>query len=1095
MSIRLRTITLILLILSIGLLSCTDSNKSALQKEYSIQSQTGNSKNSTLFTRNIRVENAWSSPVLIDSISSENFSISQFHGPTLRLNDTSGGFINWRLAGLQSANNNFGLNEKLLYRESVASAWTDVSSNLGIGNGSVPEIKIHNTTGISYFTWINGGEIYLQKYDPQSGWTTPMFIGIGDQPANLMIDANGNADLYWIVSNSAQMYEIHTRRFFIETQTLSNTQMFLKQTNGNENLSASQITASYIGPELLFVWQEIRFDTVNNQLVNLALLSANFSPDTGWKQSMSVSNLSADIRIDQVKLATNQSAGSAELVYTFSQTNQFGSFLNAFSFVNDAWQMSSITPMSTTSLRQNYQFASNTNGDIIVAWAELKLDLPEPMNYLQVLQFNAQQGWSDNPISLGDGIPFFLPANGFSELPLDLPSINLNDNGTAVISWLNFSTDSVNIFVNHYSPTSGWQTQQLVNSSGSPYVTNASVHIDNSGSSTIVWTESQDLINGKQYDIYSSLYSQSGTPVQPPPTAVPIPNPPLNLPADHATLNSNCFSCHDGVAASTKPPTHVPTTDVCESCHIAIAWIPLLTVDHAQVIGTCVACHNGVIAQGKVITHLPVTDECAACHTIDLWIPAIAVDHSQVVGVCSDCHDGRVATGKSELHIATTEQCDICHNTQNWISISTTPAPGAPVALPGIPLGHEFFAGGCDTCHDGILASGKSSTHINASNNCASCHIAIAWVPVITVDHTNVIGVCSDCHNNVIATGQPAHHLNTLDICDVCHSSDFFIPIIALDHSALLGTCDDCHNNVIATGKSPAHILSSDVCQECHRLDAWLPAFGGGNTTQPSVGLPAGHEFFGIGCVTCHNGVDASGKVANHINTSDNCETCHNNGAWIPVRIVNHDSVLGSCDSCHNNVIAKGKSPFHEITELSCESCHTTSNWLIPSANPTPFDHSLVTGICIDCHNGIDASGKSPNHISTTDDCDTCHNSQLWIPVVTVDHNEVLGACDSCHDSPRSHNQVGIESLCDTCHATQTWFNPTNPLPAAGDPPPADGPPGNNPAPFDHSTTDAPCVDCHESPLTHIDVGVTSGCESCHSIDTWFNPNNPLPAP
>src|SRR5207302_693918 len=45
-----------------------------------------------------------------------------------------------------------------------------------------------------------------------------------------------------------------------------------------------------------------------------------------------------------------------------------------------------------------------------------------------------------------------------------------------------------------------------------------------------------------------------------------------------------------------KPPTHIATTNNCQSCHTTVAWLPVRIVDHTQVIGTCVSCHNGQIA-------------------------------------------------------------------------------------------------------------------------------------------------------------------------------------------------------------------------------------------------------------------------------------------------------------------------------------------------------------------------------------------------------------------------------------------------------------------------------------------------------------------
>jgi predicted CXXCH cytochrome family protein len=77
----------------------------------------------------------------------------------------------------------------------------------------------------------------------------------------------------------------------------------------------------------------------------------------------------------------------------------------------------------------------------------------------------------------------------------------------------------------------------------------------------------------------------------------------------------------------------------------------------------------------------------------------------------------------------------------------------------------------------------------------------------------------------------------------------------------------------------------------------------------------------------------------------------------------------------------------------NCDDCHSTVGWI-----PANFDHVNITGNCISCHNGADATGKHPTHINTTDICEDCHNNVVWTPADMVDHTQVLGTCFSCHD-------------------------------------------------------------------------------------------------
>ncbi|MDH5258336.1 MAG: hypothetical protein OEX07_10010, partial [Gammaproteobacteria bacterium] len=78
----------------------------------------------------------------------------------------------------------------------------------------------------------------------------------------------------------------------------------------------------------------------------------------------------------------------------------------------------------------------------------------------------------------------------------------------------------------------------------------------------------------------------------------------------------------------------------------------------------------------------------------------------------------------------------------------------------------------------------------------------------------------------------------------------------------------------------------------------------------------------------------------------------------------------------------------------------------------------------------------------TTDICEACHNSTGWVPAVTVDHNEVLGTCETCHAPPADHVAAGVTTACLDCHSTITWTAPTAslpPPPGAPAPAPAGG--------------------------------------------------------
>lgn len=566
---------------------------------------------------------------------------------------------------------------------------------------------------------------------------------------------------------------------------------------------------------------------------------------------------------------------------------------------------------------------------------------------------------------------------------------------------------------------------------------------------------------------------------------------PASLPGgvpDHALFVGNCINCHNGATASGKAPGHINTTDLCDACHqpAPALWAPVAAsaVDHTQVIGTCVSCHNNTTAPGKGPNHFNTTDVCDACHLSGPapWapVPASSVDHNEVLGLCSSCHDNVLATGKGPNHVQTTAECDSCHNTQAWI-----PATGG---TGGVPDHSTFAPGSCSSCHDGVNASGKHATHITSSDMCDACHqpFPATWAPVAAtaVDHNEVIGTCVSCHNNTVAPGKAPNHINTTDACDACHLPGptpwVSVPASAVDHNEVLGLCSSCHDNVIATGKSPSHIPTTVECDSCHTTVAWIPATGG-------TGGAPDHSTFVNNCISCHDGVNASGKGANHITSTDLCDACHQSfpATWAPVAAtaVDHGQVIGTCASCHDNVTAPGKPGTHIATSDLCDACHQPGPTTWAPVAASSVNHNEVIGTCVSCHNGITASGKSSQHIPTTDLCDSCHQPgpALWtsVPASAVDHNEVIGICSSCHNgttaSGKSASHILTTDVCDACH--QEGPSPWTPVAA------------NN---VDHNEVIGTCESCHSLPNGHCTIAVGADCDLCHlpGPSSWANTIN-----
>ncbi len=221
--------------------------------------------------------------------------------------------------------------------------------------------------------------------------------------------------------------------------------------------------------------------------------------------------------------------------------------------------------------------------------------------------------------------------------------------------------------------------------------------------------------------------------------------------------------------------------------------------------------------------------------------------------------------------------------------------------------------------------------------------------------------------------------------CEACHLNAVFY-----------GTprdCGSCHttgSQFNATPKTATHIPSTNNCAACHNTISFRPAFH------------FDHAQVLGSCVSCHNGTIAEGEGPNHPATSQNCAACHTVMSWQPTKSVDHSqiplAVSGFCIVCHNGVQASGKPAGHLVTNLECGDCHTTTSWL-----GADFDHTGITTGCYSCHNGNKAVGKQGNHMPTSNVCEDCHTTGIgtrtpsWAPAGFNHTQMTVTTCQTCH--------------------------------------------------------------------------------------------------
>jgi hypothetical protein len=406
----------------------------------------------------------------------------------------------------------------------------------------------------------------------------------------------------------------------------------------------------------------------------------------------------------------------------------------------------------------------------------------------------------------------------------------------------------------------------------------------------------------------------------------------------------------------------------------------------------------------------------------------VACEECHVKGVfrgtprdCVTCHSVGsrfvTATTMSPQHFPVgSKACGDCHVTSDWLSVNVR---------------HDSaMAGKCNTCHDGIHASGKSANHFSTQNaSCDYCHTTFAWQKAY-FDHSRLVSVAA-------GTGT------------------FVDPItgIALTTGGqATPQCNSCHNGSQAQGPGANHIPipAGTDCISCHGRPPTGPiTLTNYSTAWVMTGVYV-HANFAISnpaspsarCSYCHNNTFEVGKGGNHLPTSGECNVCHtativdlrNSGAGFVNAVMSHAGITAGCATCHDvgrsfqNIAAPtlvtrlSTPPAHVPTTLACETCHTASVPTPPIAGGfkiTTMNHTGISGNCASCHLANTATGMTVQgnmvilaqqglgaHIATSqvaDKCEACHSPSGFTnfqgAVMTHQGISLTGGCAACHES------------------------------------------------------------------------------------------------
>jgi hypothetical protein len=303
----------------------------------------------------------------------------------------------------------------------------------------------------------------------------------------------------------------------------------------------------------------------------------------------------------------------------------------------------------------------------------------------------------------------------------------------------------------------------------------------------------------------------------------------------------------------------------------------------------------------------------------------------------------------------------------------------------------------------------------------------------------------------------PVHIPTSTTPCEDCHTATVFTAfsgttMTSAKHTSMFTviakSCDPCHNKVTPalsfygvtnlqtrpSDHNSGSKLSND-CSGCHNTSSW----GGGAQARPAPATASAAAKVSV--LAASTATAAPSAAAATPATASATAPVATAAAGVPVNP--HLGVRGNCVNCHNGIAATGKSPNHIASGEQCANCHTTIAWV-----PARFDHRGVTAPCASCHNGVVVTGKPVAHIPTGLDCSACHGTFAWRPA-RFSHSGIVGSCVGCHNTltglgkPLGHVATTLD--CSSCHTTLSWLPATKPN-AVHAPVPAARAPSGSPA-------------------------------------------------
>jgi len=442
---------------------------------------------------NVRVNNAWNAPTVID----EWTSTDPFGGSiSLTTSASDEAFLTWE---------NRSLSTNFVKRSGVSLPWESTGPII-TGDNSFIYPVLHNNpiSNNVYATWYNMSEPFnanfISRYSPSSGWSTPLGYSSMPWSSKIITDKDGNGAILWLSHAENGTSELYLRLVdsngnlgLVDTLILGEPG---KATFGVNNLRGAIKTNGDI--QLFWVSEDFNISMVGPFESNIQIWTSTFSKNGTNKASWSEPTglLTNSILVGYLNGFEIINKNNDDYLIIFNTGSPVAGSGSIYSLEsnNGVWGelIKNPTKSPFDSLLSKSSF--NTKGEVVFAWSEprgTELTPGVSAYALRVFMFKYDfvNGWS-SPIEISNSTP--IEANGISYGSGDEPKIKINEAGQIAVAWINPIENNGNIYTNFYDPITGWLGEELAvsNPIKKENLQQFELMISNSGDVTVVWRES-----------------------------------------------------------------------------------------------------------------------------------------------------------------------------------------------------------------------------------------------------------------------------------------------------------------------------------------------------------------------------------------------------------------------------------------------------------------------------------------------------------------------------------------------------------------------------------------------------------------------------